>query len=722
MTETLRYTPIYKEDLALGTGVKEVTLADGRVVMLHEINSSTLNGAFVNVMDFDAVGDGVHDDTTSINRALATIDPIVGGSLFFPAGKYLTGGNHSLTGYNNLTICGAGPTSVVYTTTDAKLFGVTTGSTGLTNALFRDLTFLGDNPATGTPPHQNQGALNFNIDPNQSATNVWIHHCQFLSLAYGVFFANTANLWITDNYFNNVHAAIQSGSGDAIGKFRIHIQRNIVTTTSNASVTDDSIAVFDPGSIWDISHNILDRKGTSADSTFRPHAILIQNGSSGTGSPAIRHVSITHNLINGYATTDTSKRAAIEIDCSQSTGTFDDLDVSHNIIRNVYDGIKWTTAGNRILRATCTYNKIYTVQNKGIYAANMTGYRSIGNETHSTGDAGIALSVLTDSLSSLDRVNAATTYGFFLDTNTRLTVTKTKALNCSGGSTDGYFQNANVDLTFTENEATTNGRYGFNFNNGGSGAGNITRVRWRNNYGTGNGTALIRDVNNFTLANSASVNFNEIFIGSATLVPQAATTDVVLGTTQAYEGLMLTLSNLDSSKVITFTESSTIRTIGGGGVRLHANQAITFVFTQTVWWQTAGPQGHSLVAQGASFNPSDATTYYFGAFGDLAPSTTAASQRIYIPRAGFLTYASLFINVAGTLGTNETSTVSVRLNNTTDTTLSSAVTCDAVAQEFHVTDLGITVAQGDYVELKWITPTWATNPTTVRVSARLLLL
>jgi len=38
VTETIRYTPIGKQDLRLGTSSFEVTLADGRVVVLDEIN------------------------------------------------------------------------------------------------------------------------------------------------------------------------------------------------------------------------------------------------------------------------------------------------------------------------------------------------------------------------------------------------------------------------------------------------------------------------------------------------------------------------------------------------------------------------------------------------------------------------------------------------------------------------------------------------------------
>jgi hypothetical protein len=38
MTETIRYTPIGRQDIRFGTSTYEVTLADGRVVTLDEVN------------------------------------------------------------------------------------------------------------------------------------------------------------------------------------------------------------------------------------------------------------------------------------------------------------------------------------------------------------------------------------------------------------------------------------------------------------------------------------------------------------------------------------------------------------------------------------------------------------------------------------------------------------------------------------------------------------
>jgi len=122
-------------------------------------------------------------------------------------------------------------------------------------------------------------------------------------------------------------------------------------------------------------------------------------------------------------------------------------------------------------------------------------------------------------------------------------------------------------------------------------------------------------------------------------------------------------------------------------------------------------------AQGGRFNPADATSYYFGcSFGGSSGNTTADNARIYMPKAGTITSVYIFTR-NGTPGSNETSTIYVRKNNTADTVISSSVKNDQTHEAFSNTALSIAVAQGDYIEIKWTTPTWATNPLSTEVYA-----
>lgn len=119
------------------------------------------------------------------------------------------------------------------------------------------------------------------------------------------------------------------------------------------------------------------------------------------------------------------------------------------------------------------------------------------------------------------------------------------------------------------------------------------------------------------------------------------------------------------------------------------------------------------VVTNAGGAPADATTYYFGNDIVTPINTVPDNRRVYIPVTGTIVYARVTFFNTGTLGTAETSTISLRLNNTTDTAISALVTNNALYTNFVNTALTIAVVDGDYFELKWTTPTWVTNPTGV---------
>jgi hypothetical protein len=116
-----------------------------------------------------------------------------------------------------------------------------------------------------------------------------------------------------------------------------------------------------------------------------------------------------------------------------------------------------------------------------------------------------------------------------------------------------------------------------------------------------------------------------------------------------------------------------------------------------------------------AFNPLDATNYYAG---DLSASldwgTTAAARRHYVAASFELIAASIMVRVAGTIGSGESGTLAIRKNNTTDFTISAGVLMNAANVYVQATGLsGASFVSGDYFELKFTAPTWATNPTNV---------
>jgi len=119
--------------------------------------------------------------------------------------------------------------------------------------------------------------------------------------------------------------------------------------------------------------------------------------------------------------------------------------------------------------------------------------------------------------------------------------------------------------------------------------------------------------------------------------------------------------------------------------------------------------GYTLSVQALTSSPADGATIYFGNL-PKAPVTTGGISKVYIPRSGVIKRAEIYC-YSGTAGTNQAWSGYIRLNNTTDTLIAtlSVATSERV---FSNSSLSIAVVAGDYFEIKFINPTWATNPLT----------
>lgn len=127
-----------------------------------------------------------------------------------------------------------------------------------------------------------------------------------------------------------------------------------------------------------------------------------------------------------------------------------------------------------------------------------------------------------------------------------------------------------------------------------------------------------------------------------------------------------------------------------------------------------GSSGYTiLLATAANVNPPDATTLLRG--GDLlAASTETYDQvKVEVPKAGTIKRVSLKVRVSGTLGSGETVSHYIRLNDTTDVGQIDT-TYDAATRNVVNTSVSQAVVAGDFIALKIVGPTWATNPTNVR--------
>lgn len=128
----------------------------------------------------------------------------------------------------------------------------------------------------------------------------------------------------------------------------------------------------------------------------------------------------------------------------------------------------------------------------------------------------------------------------------------------------------------------------------------------------------------------------------------------------------------------------------------------------------ANKLGYVLTVGMSSTSPVDATTYYGGNNFWRVSVTVAGTMRVYVPKAGTIKSCYLYVKNSGTAGTSETSTINIRLNDMTDTAITSSLVTNA-SGAFSNTGLAIAVVAGDFLEFKWVTPTWVTNPTNIDI-------
>ena len=127
----------------------------------------------------------------------------------------------------------------------------------------------------------------------------------------------------------------------------------------------------------------------------------------------------------------------------------------------------------------------------------------------------------------------------------------------------------------------------------------------------------------------------------------------------------------------------------------------------------------------SNVNPADATNYYVGVAD--SPSTTSKDASIIIPVTGKIKSIGINSVIYTVLGTSENSTFSVRVLSggingaATETLLTNTYKLNATYISTILTGLNISVNAGDAIEIKWLTPTWATNPTGVRLKFNLFI-
>jgi hypothetical protein len=250
----------------------------------------------------------------------------------------------------------------------------------------------------------------------------------------------------------------------------------------------------------------------------------------------------------------------------------------------------------------------------------------------------------------------------------------------------------------------------------GAGGGTVTSVTLA--AGT---TGTDVNISNPTITTSGTITLN---------IPDASTTARGLITT----GTQTILGNKTIGGNLTITGNTTISGLTTNElIATDANDTLVSLSTSTypslteltyVKGLTASTQTqlnnktdyYSILVNQGGTNFADSTTYYIGLGGYLA-STIANTRNVYVPFTSTLTNVLMTAGASNAASTQDT-TVYFRLNNTTDTLLSSTVKfsggnaqANGTILSYSISGLSVSVNAGDFFEIKLVTPVWTTNPT-----------
>lgn len=144
-----------------------------------------------------------------------------------------------------------------------------------------------------------------------------------------------------------------------------------------------------------------------------------------------------------------------------------------------------------------------------------------------------------------------------------------------------------------------------------------------------------------------------------------------------------------------------------------ATNPLTNVVGATAWVNTTDihniNDGYPIHTFALTHTPADGQTVYYG-YRPIAPSTTANTNKMYIQQAGTIKKVGVY-SYSGTAGTGEEWSQYIVVNNA-DTYLIATVSSATNERMWINLTMNITVAPGDYIEMKSVQPTFVTNPAT----------
>jgi len=121
-------------------------------------------------------------------------------------------------------------------------------------------------------------------------------------------------------------------------------------------------------------------------------------------------------------------------------------------------------------------------------------------------------------------------------------------------------------------------------------------------------------------------------------------------------------------------------------------------------------------------NPADAQNYYFGEYPDAVPQTSQSIYKFQFNENVTITRVLITVKQV-TNPTNESVSFYLRASATTDQTITTSMDMSTIGASstkvFTYSGLNLTGTSGTDYELKMLTPTWATNPTSTTIRVKI---
>lgn len=433
-----------------------------------------IDGAAVNILDYDVVGDGSVDETAILNKAIAENQ---GRLISIP--EFITIKIDSVK--TNFTGClGLVGNGLLEIENEVE------GFTKVGDDFILDgLTFNGE--VNFWDSFRIEGAASGTPDTGW-AKNVTVRNCTFrnshpegVAQQYLCFYgARMNNMTFVNNRVTRGATWFREQNGVLIDGNNLDADRAGYQVRSSTAGAD---CIKLTGSSWGvISNNILENAGRDGIDAFEAGQHLVITGNtirnfytegieikSVEGGPISQYISITGNVITDGGYDSLAAHAAIWVDDNDSTDSIHDVSIVGNVISNIgdnagvgalYTGVRCTSVENVVIADNIIsdiHSDAYTE-----YAINITGTKQgIVSGNVITGDErGISAGTLSDTIISGNKITTNRTDGnevdiglYFSGTQTNVRVegntvhANGRAINAEGTTWDKVFVHNNTLLS-----------------------------------------------------------------------------------------------------------------------------------------------------------------------------------------------------------------------------------------------------------------------------------